>query len=406
VRILVVTNMYPPHSLGGYEQTCRDAIHRWRSHGHQVEILTTTTRMPGVTGDLDPAVHRDLEWYWADHEILRPSPRERLHIERANRRCIDRHLESFGPDVVSFWAMGAMSLSIIGRCVDVGRPVVLVVADDWLVYGPKVDGWAWMCRRLPGWLAAAASRATGVPTRLPSIPPQTPLAIVSAFLTERARALSSLGPPPAVVMPPGIDPRDFPLTERLATTWGWRCLAVGRIEPRKGFDVAIRALAELPEATLRLVGPADARHAAALGTLAADLEVGDRLSIEPGVSRGDLASVYRSADVEIFPSRWDEPFGLVPLEAMSQSTPVVATRRGGSAEYLSDGDNCLEVPVDDPSAVAAAIQRLASDAPLRRHLVDGGLATAARYNADRYADDLEALHVAAAEPAIDRPARR
>jgi glycosyltransferase involved in cell wall biosynthesis len=101
----------------------------------------------------------------------------------------------------------------------------------------------------------------------------------------------------------------------------------------------------------------------------------------------------------IFPSRWDEPFGLVPLEAMTQGAPVVATRRGGSAEFLADGGNCLEVTADDPGGVAAAVRRLAGDAALRRRLIEGGRKTAARYTAERLADTLERIHLEAAADA-------
>jgi glycosyltransferase involved in cell wall biosynthesis len=77
---------------------------------------------------------------------------------------------------------------------------------------------------------------------------------------------------------------------------------------------------------------------------------------------------------------------------MTQRTPVVATRRGGSAEFLVDGENCLEIPADDPVALAAAVQRLAEQPALRARLVAGGLATAAEHTIDRLADRLEVLH--------------
>jgi glycosyltransferase involved in cell wall biosynthesis len=124
--------------------------------------------------------------------------------------------------------------------------------------------------------------------------------------------------------------------------------------------------------------------------------VNDRLTCVDFVARNELAAVYAESDALLFLSRWDEPFGLVPLEAMTQGVPVVATRRGGSAEFLTDGLNCLEVPVDAPDAVAAAIRALGSDEPLRRRLISGGLATGANYRVDRFAKDLEYLHVAAA----------
>ena len=56
--------------------------------------------------------------------------------------------------------------------------------------------------------------------------------------------------------------------------------------------------------------------------------------------RAELRDVYAAADVVVFPVQWNEPWGLVPLEAMSVGRPVVASGTGGSAEYLRDGENC------------------------------------------------------------------
>src|SRR5439155_14590003 len=91
-----------------------------------------------------------------------------------------------------------------------------------------------------------------------------------------------------------------------------------------------------------------------------------------------------------------EPFGLVPVEAMSCGVPVVATGTGGSAEFLSDGTNCLCFHPGDAEALGAAVRRLAGDAELRARLVTGGLQTATELDVGRLADVLEEWHVAAA----------
>ena len=66
-------------------------------------------------------------------------------------------------------------------------------------------------------------------------------------------------------------------------------------------------------------------------------------------AHAEVARLYREHDAVLFPVRWDEPWGLVPLEAMGSGCPVVATGRGGSGEYLRDGENCLLVPPADPA---------------------------------------------------------
>jgi hypothetical protein len=99
---------------------------------------------------------------------------------------------------------------------------------------------------------------------------------------------------------------------------------------------------------------------------------------------------YASADVVLFPVLWEEPWGLVPLEAMASGRPVVASLAGGgAAEYLRDGENCLQFPPDDPSALAATVTRVAEDAELRTRLVTAGGKTAARFTEQAFYEAVE-----------------
>jgi glycosyltransferase involved in cell wall biosynthesis len=98
----------------------------------------------------------------------------------------------------------------------------------------------------------------------------------------------------------------------------------------------------------------------------------------------------------VFPVTWDEPWGLVPIEAMAHGVPVVASGRGGSAEYLRDGENALLHRAGDPASLAAALRRLAESPELRARLRAGGAETAPRHTARRFNEQLEALLLDAA----------
>jgi glycosyltransferase involved in cell wall biosynthesis len=138
---------------------------------------------------------------------------------------------------------------------------------------------------------------------------------------------------------------------------------------------AIEALTALPdEATLVIAGGGDAEHQAELRALTDRLGLQQRVTFRGPVD--DTAAVYAQADALVFPVTWDEPFGLVPLEAMASGRPVVATGTGGSGEYLRDGENSLLVTPGDAGAIAGAVRRLADDEPLRAQLVTAGLETA------------------------------
>jgi glycosyltransferase involved in cell wall biosynthesis len=396
VRVLAIGSMYPPHYLGGHELVWRGANAHLRAAGHEVRVLATDYRLPGLdpASEDEPGVHRELRWYWRDHAFPRLSPPQRLALERYNARVLARHLGELRPDAVCWWSLGGMSLSLVERVRRAGLPGVGVVGDDWMLYGPEVDAWTRMLARRPR-LAPLAERLTGVPAR-PDPGRAGRWIFVSDFLRRRARERFDL--PDTAVAHPGIDPQLF--RPAPARPWGWRLLYAGRIDPRKGIDLALRALRELPdEATLAIVGAGDEAHLAELHALSRELGMESRVRFARH-PREELPHEYASADVLVFPALWEEPWGLVPLEAMAVGTPVVATRRGGSAEYLEDDRNCLVFEPDGgPAALAAAVRRLAGDEALRARLRDGGLETAERHHERHLNEAVEAALREVREPA-------
>jgi glycosyltransferase involved in cell wall biosynthesis len=101
----------------------------------------------------------------------------------------------------------------------------------------------------------------------------------------------------------------------------------------------------------------------------------------------------------VFPVRWEEPWGLVPLEAMARGRPVAATGRGGSGEYLRDGENALLFEAGDPAGLARAVARLAEDPALRERLREAGLETAPRHTEVQFNAAVLREAEAAASPA-------
>ncbi|MDQ6606809.1 MAG: glycosyltransferase, partial [Actinomycetota bacterium] len=354
MRVLAVGNMYPPHHLGGYELIWHSAMRHLRAHGHATRVLTTDVRM--ATGEPDePGTYRELRWYWRDHAWPRIGWRGRIALERHNAAVLDRHLAEFSPEVVSWWSMGGMSLALIERVRRAGLPAVAFVADDWLLYGPQVDRWTRRFRRHRR-LARLAEALTGLPASV-DLDAATRFVLISETVRRRARE-SGLRLADSSIAHLGVDPK-FLGQARPEFPWGWRLLYVGRIDERKGVQDAISALAELPpQATLTVAGDGDPRERERLRGLARALGLADRVVMIGMRTHAQLPEVYGAADVVLFPVRWQEPWGIVPLEAMALGRPVVATGAGGSGEYLRDGENCLLARAGDSSALAAAVRRL------------------------------------------------
>jgi D-inositol-3-phosphate glycosyltransferase len=167
-------------------------------------------------------------------------------------------------------------------------------------------------------------------------------------------------------------------------------LFVGRIQPLKGVDLAIRALDALDDPRAELIvsggpsGPDGELELARLHALVADLGVSDRVRFLPPQPHARLVQYYRAADVCVVPSR-SESFGLVALEAAACGTPVVASRVGGLTLVVDDGVTGYLVERRDPTAFADAIARV-----LR---APEGLATNAVQHASTYSWSLAAARL-------------
>ncbi len=152
-------------------------------------------------------------------------------------------------------------------------------------------------------------------------------------------------------------------------------LAVSRLVPQKGLELAVHALAALPprhdDALLVVLGEGQLRGD--LTALARSLGVADRVLL-PGRS-GDVAAWLRRAELFVHPARW-EGFGLVLLEAMLAGLPIVATRVSSIPEIVADGETGLLVPPGDSVALGRALERLLDDPALATRLGKGGLARA------------------------------
>ena len=195
------------------------------------------------------------------------------------------------------------------------------------------------------------------------------------------------------VVPSGIDARALaaPPAARAAVRREWglgddevAVVALGALEVRKGHAVLLAAAAGLASAAprLRYVFCGEGRQAKALAGAAAALDGAARLV---GFRR-DVAACLAAADIVALPSL-QEGLGVAALEAMAAGRPVVASRVGGLAEAVVHEETGLLVPPGDPTALAAALARLARDPDLRARLGAAGHARVlARYTATRMAE--------------------
>ena len=212
------------------------------------------------------------------------------------------------------------------------------------------------------------------------------------------------------IVPPGVDGALFapqPKDEaraRLHLANARLLLFVGRLQPFKGPEVAIRALAEAVarapqvagDAVLAVVGGStgrDAKHdeATKLMELAADIGVADRVVFFPPQPHDRLADFYSAAEAVLVPSR-SESFGLVALEAEACGTPVIAAATGGLRYVVLDGQTGFLVGGHEPADYADRILRILADPVLASRLSEGALRHAARFSWDATAADIRGVY--------------
>ncbi|MFL5907864.1 MAG: glycosyltransferase family 4 protein [Solirubrobacterales bacterium] len=387
MRVLVLSNLYPPTVLGGYELVCEGVVDRLRESGHDVIVLTSV----GPRGGADEHVRRELSLYMRGGRGHQPYPLLRLKREWADNRVLERQPEW---DVALVFHMFALAKSLLTALHERG-PVGYVLADLWPAWDLSTDTWLGRLhpegppgtpsrgvRRLkyPSLVArttAPLARLAGVPADWPDLFGEGHWWANSRWVLDELvlRKHLPLGGPR--VIHHGVPLELFPFAPRSEP--GLRMLYVGRITQAKGVDVALGALDLIPRSRLTLVGPLDPEFS----------DRHERASFMSPVPRKELSEIYRSHDIVLFPVTWNEPLGLVPLEAMATGIPVVATGTGGSAEYLEHERNCLLVAPGDAQGLADAVERMTADGALRQRLISEGRTTAERMSFARTAAAIE-----------------
>ncbi len=374
----MISNLYPPHAIGGYEERCRQIIDLLRGRGHEVRVLTSTHVVGRETRE--GHVHRRLRIHgFFGHPWLGIL---RLYgLEKHNHAVLREELVEFRPDVVHVWNLGGLSKTLMVTLKESLVPVVYDVSDHWIARSLRADVWLKWWNGDAGGVSARIVRillrATGLARIIMRQAPVLPWSELHFdriyFCSDALKQLTlakgwSLAH--AAVIFCGVETVKFthrPSNDRFA-----RLLWVGRLNEDKDPLTAIRALDQLAARgnttlTLDLYGRGDEAYVQMLRQTAAELGVEERVNFR-SANADEMKRVYADYDALLFTSAWAEPFALTPLEAMAAHLPVVSTLEGGSAELIRHGENALAYSVGDATDLATQVQRLEADPALRRRL--------------------------------------
>jgi len=178
----------------------------------------------------------------------------------------------------------------------------------------------------------------------------------------------------AEVIYQGIPLEKFPFNPTSYDGGVFNLLYVGQISKTKGVHTLIKALGEVNQRSpgqfkLRVVGSGVPEYQVSLEALVEELGLHNGVEFLGRVPHQQVAEFYQSSHGFVFPSEWDEPFGLTHLEAMACGAAVISTTTGGSAELIRHGENALAFPAGDFEELARHIESLMSDEDFRLGLI-------------------------------------
>jgi glycosyltransferase involved in cell wall biosynthesis len=400
MKILALTNLYPPHYLGGYELICHAVVHALRARGHTVQILASNHRVENPKGAEDPHIERSLLVHGFYGHPWR-GIRSLAKVELENNRILKSAVERFQPDLIYVWNMGGISKSLLTTLDRLGLPVAFYLSDHWIARGLAADVW------MNWWNSAGSTAKKMARTGLTAIgarawldrqAPTTKAADLKFrriyFCSKALRKLTASAGfdvmHGAVIYCP-VDTQKFTGVARGAGQPCRKLLWVGRLAEDKGIFTALRAMKALPPGTdvhLNVFGGGDAPYVQQLK----DFVVAHNLPVSfQRASMDEMPRVYREHDALVFTSEWAEPFALTPLEAMASGLPVIGTTTGGSRELFRDRDNALTYNAGQPDELAERIVRLTGDAELRARMAATGQAEVrANYDEPHIVDQIEA----------------
>jgi glycogen(starch) synthase len=411
VRILFVTNLYPPLHMGGYEIGCREVAERLQARGHEVHVLTSTygLRRPRRDGHVSRTLYPDPAWTLpqpaagllagakAVGRVVPPVATAGealwlLYKETHNQRAFRHLVRRLEPDLIYAWNFAGISISLLFLARSLGLPTCAFVSDHWLA-GWKNDLWYQSLARTSAGALRFDPRRRLPAARIILASQPEPLLDRVQFVSDHIRT-EALGEGPPVghaeTIHWGVDLRRFRAVKREGPAR--RLLYVGQIVRHKGVHTIIEALASLPaRVTLTIMGDStEPGYMSLLQREIANYGVGNRVTFTGVVAHEQVGQAYREHDVLLFPSVWQEPFSIGLLEAMASGMPVVATLTGGTSEVIQSGHNGLAFEPEDAAGCANAVKMLLSDPALSDRLGKAARETVAgRFDLDSMVDKIE-----------------
>jgi glycogen synthase len=396
MKILIVSNLYPPHYQGGYELRCAQVTEYLQRQGHEVRVVASSYQINGTS---DGAVVREdsvngvpVSRFLRQHRLDPWQPGGRMYNLGVVRRQITdlarfgQTLDEFRPDLVSWWNLEGVTKAILRMSQDRGIPSVNLIDDNWMIreFGAEgdVDLPLWFDFWRVNWgphllrpvvrlcLAPLERRMErrGIPTRVFGVPPGH-VCFISGFWRFMHQQ-AGLDVRSSDVIYGGVSPERFFANRSPAdyTDGPLRLLYAGYIDQRRGLHTIVEALGLIPAAQRDRIhlsvahgGPVvPDEYVNGITTRIAQLGLSKHITFLGRVPHDEMPGVYAAHHVLVFASTRNEGMPMVMMEAMCAGCAVPNTGSGGAIE-LSERAGTPLFPKDHPFALSRLLSALEKD---------------------------------------------
>ncbi len=347
MKILCISNYYPPYFEGGYEISVKETMDYMNEQSHEVYILCGIKGIDNPSeeiGSIKPNKPLRILRYI---DYLNGSFFDKHRVEVFNYRITKSLIQQLHPDIVYLGNMKALSISPVIAIQHLKQPHVFDLGDIWLrtyvTSGFKSRLFRIMKQVLPFTIGGKIHLE--------------PVIVLSKWM--ESQVAERYGSKEIYVIPRGIRiPEDNPrvLTKPI------KYIFAGRIEPLKGLDIIIRALSQILqekpgfEFTLDIYGEEDPEYGEACRKLIQDLHLDSHFHFMGKSLK--LQSIFPDYDVMLMPTLAEEAFGRVIIEAMAQRLIVIATDAYGPKEIISNGSDGFLFERCSSAALAEKIMKL------------------------------------------------
>jgi len=390
MRILFLSNFFPPYEIGGQERSCLEVFEGLIARGHECLLLTSmhgTNNVPTEEGGIRRWLYLEMDMVPLRHGLIFFTKRKQR--ENHNLQTLERLITDYRPDILFIWGMWNLprTLPALAERLLPGR-VAYRFAEYWptlpsqheMYWRAPAKNWITF---LPKWIMSRIALAM---LAMDKQQVQIKFEHVVCVSEGTRQVLLDAGIPVAHarVIHTGLDVQEFtngsqPLQKE--ENRPLKLLYAGRLSAEKGVNTVIQAMGELVKTIgryaihLQLAGAGQESYENELRDSVRQLGLEDVVTFLGRVPSKEMPALMQSCDVLIVSSIWPEPFARVVLEGMVSRMVVVATPTGGTSEIVEDRENGLLFPAGDSSALAQQIRSLTENPPLRKKLAEAGRQT-------------------------------